>query len=108
MDDEKVTTMTTSAETPQPVKVTIALEPTERDRLESLAFIKQQTTDFLMQQAIHTYLDQEESDLRFVEAAHTSLQHYKETGLHMTHDEFSQWVDAVQSNPGAPPPTCHS
>ena len=50
----------------------------------------------------------EEARQNFIAAAQSSFEHYKETGLHITLDEFSAWVDQVQQDPGAPVPPCHS
>jgi hypothetical protein len=49
----------------------------------------------------------EEARQNFVAAAESSFVHYKETGLHITLDEFDSWVDQVQQDPSAPLPTCH-
>jgi hypothetical protein len=43
----------------------------------------------------------------FLQAAQNSREHVKQTGLHITFDEFSTWVDAVQTNPQAQMPQCH-
>jgi hypothetical protein len=43
----------------------------------------------------------------FVKAAVQSREHYKQTGLHITMDEFSGWVDALQANSKAQMPQCH-
>lgn len=41
------------------------------------------------------------------EIAKESRKHYQETGLHITHEEFSAWVQAIQKNPKTPMPACH-
>jgi predicted transcriptional regulator len=43
----------------------------------------------------------------FIESAKKSLLHFQETGLHITHEEFSAWVQAIQKNPKIPIPACH-
>jgi len=50
----------------------------------------------------------EEARQNFIAAAESSFEHYKETGLHITLDEFSHWVDEVQEIPEAPAPACHT
>ena len=108
----KLTTMPESA-TLAPVKsatanLSLKLDMADRDRLRSLAEYKNRTPHFIMKEAVQRYLLEEEAEQRFVEAAKASRKHYKKTGLHVTHDEFSQWVDALQTNPKAAPPTVHA
>jgi predicted transcriptional regulator len=87
--------------------LSLKLDTADRDRLRSLAEYKNRTPHFIMKEAIHKYLEEEEAQQRFVAAAKASRSHYKKTGLHVTHEEFSQWVDALQTNPNAVPPTSH-
>lgn len=61
-----------------------------------------------MKEAILDYVRREEARQNFIAAAEASFAHYKETGLHVTLDEFSTWVDAVQTSPDTPMPTCRS
>ena len=37
-----------------------------------------------------------------------AYEHFKETGLHITLDELSTWVDQVQQNPAAAVPVCRT
>jgi len=60
-----------------------------------------------MKAAILDYVQREEARLNFIKAAESSFEHYKETGLHITLDEFSKWVDEIQVNPTAVMPECH-
>lgn len=87
--------------------LSLKLDIADRDRLRLIAQYKNRTPHFIMKEAVQKYLEDEEAQQRFVEAAKASRNHYKKTGLHVTHDEFSQWVDALQSNPDAVPPTIH-
>lgn len=88
--------------------VTIKLDPSDRDRIASLAAMKKRTAHYLMKEAILEYVQREEARQNFIKAADTSFEHYKETGLHITLDEFSAWVDDVQKNPDAPIVACHT
>jgi predicted transcriptional regulator len=87
--------------------IAVKLEDSERERLAALAGAKNRTPHFLMREAICEYLDREESRLAFVAAAEASYQQYKETGMHVTMAEFSQWVEKVALHPTAIPPACH-
>lgn len=100
---------TTAIEKPRsPGTVTVKLDASDRDRIASLAAMKKRTPHYLMKEAILEYVQREEARQNFIKAAETSFEHYKETGLHITLDEFSAWVDDVQKNPDAPIAACHT
>jgi len=88
--------------------VTVKLAPSDRDRIASLATIKKRTPHYLMKEAILEYVQREESRQNFINAAETSFEHFKETGLHITLDEFNAWVDDVQKTPDVPIAACHT
>lgn len=88
--------------------VTVKLDPVDRNRIAALATIKKRTPHYLMKEAILAYVQKEEARQNFIKAAETSFEHYKETGLHITLEELSTWVDDVQQNPDTPVPACHT
>lgn len=87
--------------------VSIKLAPSERGRIAALASLKKRTPHYLMREAILDYVSREESRLNFIAAAESSFEHYKQTELHVTLDEFSTWVSAVQKTADTPMPICH-
>ena len=97
-----------SIEKPRTGSVTIKLDNADRDRIASLATAKKRTPHYLMKEAILDYVKKEEARQNFIAVADSSFEHYKETGLHVTLDEFSSWVDQVQETPAAPVPACHT
>ena len=104
-----MTTTTMAESDPRPsATVSIKLEPGDRERLASLAALKKRTSHYLMKEAILDYVQREEVRQNFIKAAEASFEHYKETGLHVTLDEFSEWVDALEAAPDAPAPACHN
>lgn len=90
-----------------PGTVTVKLDSSDRDRIASLAVVKKRTPHYLMKEAILEYVRREEARQNFIKAAEASFEHYKETGLHLTLDEFGAWVDEAQQNPDAPITSCH-
>ena len=60
-----------------------------------------------MNEAILEYVKCEEARQNFIKAADTSFKHFKETGLHLTLEEFSAWVDELQKDPKTPIVKCH-
>ncbi len=99
---------TPTVEKPRTGSVTIKLDNADRDRIASLAATKKRTPHYLMKEAILDYVKREEARQNFIAAAESSFGLYKETGLHITLDEFSHWVDKVQETPDAPLPACHT
>ena len=100
---------TSSAEKPRTLgSVTIKLDAVDRGRIASLASAKKRTPHYLMKEAILDYVKKEETRQHFIAAAESSFEHYKETGLHVSLDEFSSWVDQVHENPVVAIPECHS
>jgi len=102
------TVKTSSATMTRAGSVTIKLDAADRDRIGALAAAKKRTPHYLMKEAILDYVKKEEVRQNFIAAAESSFEHYKETGLHITLDEFSAWVDRVQQAPDAPAPACHT
>jgi len=88
--------------------VTVKLDISDRERIASLAATKKRTPHYLMKEAILEYIKREEAQQNFIKAAESSFEQYKNTGLHVTLEEFSKWVDDAQKNPDAPIPPCHT
>lgn len=88
--------------------VSVKLDPADRDRIATLAAVMKRTPHYLMKEAILDYVQREEARQNFIKAAEDSFEHYKETGLHITLDEFNAWVDDAQNNPGTLIPACHT
>lgn len=87
--------------------VSVKLDQSDRERLNTLAVSKKRTSHYLMKEAIQEYIKREEIRMNFIRAGEESARHYKETGLHIRLDEFSAWVDAVQTDPDTAMPICH-
>lgn len=100
--------MQTALEKSRTSNVTIKLEGSDRDRISALAAIKKRSPHYVMKEAIQAYIVREEAEQAEVQRAVRALAHYKQTGLHITLDEFSTWVKAIQTNPKAPMPACHA
>jgi predicted transcriptional regulator len=77
----------------------LPFDAADRVRLSTLAAAKKRTPHYLMKEAILDYVKKEESRQSFITAAQASFEHDKQTGLHITLDEFSGWVEQVQQAP---------
>lgn len=100
--------MAESVEKRQATNVTVKLEVSERQSLKALAAAKQRTPHFLMKVAIQRYVQEEEAEQAFIQAAAASLAHYNKTGLHTTLEEVKGWAKAVRKDRKAKLPTCHT
>ncbi len=88
--------------------ITFKLDGADRDRIASLATLKKRIPHYRMKEAILEYVKREDARQNIIAAAEASFEHYKETGLHISFDEFSTWVDEAQQGPGARVPACHT
>ena len=92
----------------------LSIDPDQQQRLEAVAARQTRSPEFLVRDAIEQYLaDCEETEavrlspeeLRELDEARD---HYERTGLHITGDEFSRWVDRLKAGERAPLPPCHT
>lgn len=44
---------------------------------------------------------------QFIDDAVVADKHYRETGLHVTHEEVGAWIKSLKNNPNAQAPVCH-
>ena len=88
--------------------VSIKLDPADRERIALLASTKKRTAHYLMKEAIHEYIQREESRLNFIRAAEAASQEFKETGLHITHEELDSWMETWGTENEQPMPICHT
>ncbi len=91
-----------SVEIPESIKV----------QLKSLAIEKERSVHFLMKRAINEFLSREEEkkalQKAFFDEAEEAIQHYEETGLHLTHEEVSEWLTSHKTdNSPKAIPKCH-
>ena len=76
-------------------------------RIDSLASAKKRTAHYLMKEAIHEYIQREESRLNFIRASEESAREFQHTGLHVMHDEFDAWLETWGGDNEQPMPACH-
>lgn len=95
--------MTQSVMKPTSVKLDI----NTKDRIKQLADAKDRTAHWIMQQAIQQYLDREEKRDLFRKETIAAWNDYQATGLHVTADEASDWLDSWGTNQETEAPACH-
>lgn len=86
---------------------TVKLTAKEREGIKTIATLRNRTPHYIMKEAIQLYLKRAEAEKELIQSALDSRDHLHSTGLHITQDEFSAWVKAIQTNPKTPMPECH-
>jgi predicted transcriptional regulator len=86
---------------------TVKLTSEEREGIKTIATLRNRTPHYIMKEAIQLYLKRAEAEKEFIQSALDSREHLRTTGLHITQDEFSAWVQTIQKNPKTPMPVCH-
>ncbi|MDR0238683.1 MAG: CopG family transcriptional regulator [Deltaproteobacteria bacterium] len=76
-------------------------------RVVSLAESRQRTPHALMLQAIESYVTREEMREAWRREGIAAWEEYQRTGLHLTGDEVSAWIDQIRQGKKTPMPKCH-
>ncbi|SJM92875.1 conserved hypothetical protein [Crenothrix polyspora] len=97
--------ITTPTQRPSPLSV--KLDSKEKDLLMQMAKEKQRSVHFLMCQAVREYIEREQAHKHFFEEGRKAIEHYNQTGLHVTHDEIKSWAESLGTPKELPHPVCH-
>ena len=92
----------------QPIPASVKLPQGLRDRVKSLAEVRNQSAHAIMLQAIETYVDREEKREALRQEAKAAHEHYMLTGLHLTNEEVIGWMDKIIQGEKVPMPKCHT
>ncbi|MFZ4540107.1 CopG family ribbon-helix-helix protein [Propionivibrio sp.] len=90
------------------VPMSIRLEPSARQKLKEIAARQKRTAHALATEAITTLIEQKEREYAFNQSCIDSYNQYKETGLHVTHEEIVPWLESLFTDDELPPPACHA
>ena len=78
-----------------------------KDRVQTLAAIKQRSAHWIMRDAIQQYVEREEARESFRSEALASWTAYKETGRHLTANETAAWLETWGTPLETVQPECH-
>ncbi len=95
---------------PIPRKITplsIKLEADQKDLLTQIAKEKDRSVHYLLLQAVKEYIEREQARMSFYEDGRKAVEHFNQTGLHVTQDEMRAWADSLGSHQELPSPVCH-
>lgn len=91
------------------VPMSIRIDANTKQRLNEIALRQKRTAHAhaLATEAIYALIEQKEREYAFNQSCIDSYNEYKETGLHVTHDEVSAWMDSWGTENELPRPLCH-
>lgn len=78
-----------------------------KNRIQHLAGLRHRSTHWIMREAIREYVDREEAREKFKQEALLSWKNFQETGLHLTYQEVSEWLDTWGTDKEKEPKKCH-
>ena len=84
--------------------MSIKLDATVRDRLNSIATRRKHTSHAIAGEAIETYVAREEAREALNQEALSSWNHFQETGLHVTSEGMNAWIESWGTKDELPPP----
>lgn len=90
------------------VPMSIRLDPSARQKLKAIAARQKRTAHALATEAITALIEQKEREHAFNQSCIASYNQYKETGLHVTHEELVPWLESLFTDNELPPPACHA
>jgi predicted transcriptional regulator len=85
----------------------LKLDPEVMRRVDQLAVARSRSSDSIVREAIGEYLTRAEKREQFKRDAIAAWEDYQATGLHVTDEEFDEWVAKREAGEDAPPPKCH-
>jgi predicted transcriptional regulator len=92
---------------PTAAPMSLRLDADLRERLNKIADVQKRSAHALARDAVSRYVAQEEKGAQWNASCQASLDEYKETGLHITHEELNSWLDTWGTTNEKPAPECH-
>lgn len=87
--------------------ISVNLDDTLSGKIRQLAEQRQQSSRWIVREAISQYVAREESRERLNTDTLDAWQEFQQTGLHATAEEVDQWLSSWGSATELPPPRCH-
>lgn len=83
-----------------------------KSELQRMAKARDRSVHYIMLQALDEYIAKEKAEAAakqaFYQRAEDSLLHMRETGLHVTHEEVTDWLESLKTDNPKPLPQCHT
>jgi len=88
--------------------MSLRLDQGKRELLKKIAVREKRTPHSLATEAVELFIRKKEQEHAFNQSCIDSYNHFLETGLHVTHEEVSAWMDSWGTDKELPPPQCHA
>jgi len=85
----------------------VKLDDGLKDRLKHIATTKRRSQHWLMKEAIAEYVEREEKREAFYDDARKAWENYQATGLHVTGEEVTAWLETWGTDDEKAAPECH-
>jgi predicted transcriptional regulator len=92
---------------PSSSTTSLKLDPETKVRVERLAAARSSSSDAIVREAIEEYISRAEKREQFKNDALAAWEDFQATGLHVTDEEFDEWVAKLTAGEDATPPKCH-
>lgn len=87
--------------------VGVKLPPELKARLNQISSVKQRSTHWIMKEAIQQYVEREEAAEQFKRETVEGWEEYQRDGLHINHNELTNWLSSWGTSNEMECPTCH-
>lgn len=87
--------------------MSLLIDVSKKERLARIATRLKRSSHSLAVEAIDAFIEKKEAEERWNQSCIASLNDYLETGLHVTEEEVTQWMDSWGTANEFPPPQCH-
>jgi predicted transcriptional regulator len=84
--------------------MSLRLDTDLRDRLNKIAHAQKRSAHALARDAVSRFVAQEEKEAAWNASCQASLDEYKETGLHLKHEQLDAWLDTWGTSGEKPAP----
>ncbi len=87
--------------------ISIKLDESMRERIKRLAETKHRTAHWILREAVSQFVEQEEKREQLRQDALASWTECRDTGLHLTGEEVTGWLDTWGTENEQEAPQCH-
>ncbi len=87
--------------------MSVKLPKALHERLNAVAAASHRTAHAIAKDSIEAYVEIAEARVMLHQTSVEAWESYLDTGLHVTGDEVTRWVDTWGTDTPQPPPTCH-
>ena len=89
------------------VEIVVTLKDETRQQIEKLAEAQHLSSETVLRLAAEEYVDRQAKRDRLTQDSLNAWRDYRETGLHLTHEEADGWLARLEAGEDIPPPECH-